>query len=153
MILTIWTSINKMEVYTDGCSNKNGSGWAVVCPERKIIVRGDLPGVTNQQAELSAVIQAVYFFGIGIKILTDSKYVIGCFTEWYQRWLKNGWINAKNKPIKNQKLIKLGLDLGANLIKYTHVYGHSENTYNDMADYYSKNSQLRSEHIGWILII
>jgi len=140
-----------MEIYTDGCCNKSGSGWAVICPERKTIIRGDLVGATNQQAELSAIIQAVYLFGTNIKVITDSKYAIGCFTEWYPRWLRNGWINAKNKPVENRKLIELGLNMGTNNVEYTHIHGHSGNVYNDMADYYSKNSQL--EHKDWKLIL
>lgn len=141
-----------MKVYTDGCCNKNGSGWAVICPERKTIVRGDLPGATNQQAELSAILQAIHYFGKDISLVTDSKYAIGCFTEWYPRWLRNGWINAQRKPVENRNLIELGLQLGASSLSYTHVAGHSGDVYNDMADYYSKNSQLRRDHTGWNLV-
>jgi len=142
-----------MQVWTDGCCNKNGSGWAVIAPSMKIIFRGDVPGYTNQQAELAAIIQAVYKFGRGITIITDSKYAIGCFTEWYPNWLRNGWKNAKGKPVENQNLIEIGLQLGANTCTFHHVNSHSGNYYNDMADYYAKNSQLSPEHQGWTLIV
>src|SRR3990167_1578238 len=120
-----------MKVYTDGCKNKNGSGWAVICPERKQILRGNLNGATNQQAELGAIIQALHYYGSTIEIFTDSKYAIGCFTEWYPRWLQNGWKNSQNKPVENQPLITVGLQKGANLVKYTHIRGHSGDQFNE----------------------
>lgn len=146
------TTMQPLTIWADGCCNKNGSGWAVICPERRTIARGEISGATNQQAELSAVIQAVHLFGSDIVVVTDSKYTIGCFSEWWQRWLKNGWKNAQGKPVENQPLIQLGLQLGAARVSYRHVKGHSGDLYNEMADYYSKNSQMRSTERGWTLI-
>jgi ribonuclease HI len=137
----------KMQVWTDGCCNKNGSGWAVIVPSLKIIFRGDLPGATNQQAELSAIIQAVYKFGTQLHIITDSKYAIGCFSEWYPNWLNNGWKKVVNRP-----LIEVGLQLGVHNCTFQHVKGHSGDYYNDMADYYSKHSQLKIDHKDWKII-
>jgi ribonuclease HI len=141
-----------MEVWTDGCCNKKGSGWAVIVPSCKMIFRGQIDGATNQQAELSAIIQAVHFLKQRIHIITDSKYAIGCFTEWYVNWLNNGWKNAKGKPIENQSLIMLGLQMGIHNCTFQHVAGHSKNYYNDMADYYCKNNQLKPEHQDWRFI-
>jgi ribonuclease HI len=141
-----------MEVYTDGASNKKGSGWAVVAPQKQAIFRGDLSfGATNQQAELGAIVQAIHNLGQEITIYTDSQYSIGCFTKWWQNWMKNGWKNSQRKPVKNEQLIKLGLSLGANKVKYIHVNGHSGDRYNDMADYYAKNDQLKLDHSTWTL--
>lgn len=142
----------QLSVWVDGCCNKNGSGWAVIIPSQKIIYRGDVPGFTNQKAELSAVIQAVHRFGHNLHIITDSRYVMGCFTEWYHRWLRNGWRNANGKSVENKQLIDLGLQLGVQRATFEHVDGHSGNIYNDMADYYSKHKYLKSEHIEWTLI-
>lgn len=141
-----------MQVYTDGCCNKALSGWAVVCPERKLILRGDLPkGTTNQQAELGAIIQSLYHLGKELCIYTDSKYCIGCFTQWLNNWQRNGWRNAKGNPVANKQLIELGVSLGANQVNYVHVRGHAGIQYNEMADYYCKNDTLRSDHIDWTL--
>jgi len=41
-----------------------------------------------------------------INIYTDSKYVIGCMTEWIGNWIKNDWKKSDGKEIKNLKLIK-----------------------------------------------
>ena len=141
-----------MKVYTDGCCNNNGSGWAVVCPELMSIIRGDIPGATNQQAELSAIVQAVHWLGPNIEIFTDSTYVIGCYTKWYQRWLTNGWVNSRGRPVENQQLISVGLSKNAHTARYTHVKGHSGDVYNDMADYYTKHLQLSPNHPGWNLM-
>jgi len=59
--------------------------------------------LTNQKAELSAIIQAVHRFGYNLHIITDSQYAMSCFTIWYQKWI------GSNRP-----LIELGLQLGAN---------------------------------------
>lgn len=110
---------------------------------------------TNQQAELSAVIQALYRFGTNIVIHTDSKYTIGCFTEWLNNWQRNGWKNAKGKPVENQPLIRLGVQLGAPKARYEHVKGHSGDQYNEMADLYADFdiTELSPEHSGWYFIL
>ena len=144
--------MQRLEVWADGCCNSKNSGWAVIVPSHKIIFRGEFPGATNQKTELGAIIQAVYKFGQGLHINTDSKYAIGCFTEWYPNWLRNGWKNAKGKPVENRPLIELGLQLGVQNCTFQHVNGHSGNYYNEMADYYAKNNQLKIEHRDWTLI-
>lgn len=142
----------RLEVFSDGCSNKQGSGWSVIIPSQKKIYRGDIPGATNQQAELSAIVHAVHILGPNLNIGTDSQYAIGCFSKWYPNWLRNGWINAKNKPVENKELIVCGLQLGAGQCTYFHVSGHSGHMYNEMADYYAKHSQLHLNHADWVLL-
>ena len=142
--------MERIEIWTDGCCNKNGSGWAVICPTQKIILRGRLQGATNQQAELAAVVQGLHRFGDHTSIYTDSTYAIGCFRDWHKNWERNGWRNAAGKSVENQPLIKLGLKLGANSAQYTHVRSHSGNEYNEMADYYCKGGTL--VHSDWTLI-
>lgn len=144
--------MSRLTVWTDGCSNENTQGWAVICPERKTILRGVLPGATNQQMELSAAVQALHYFGRDIQIITDSKYVIGCFSQWYKNWERNGWKNAKGAPVENQPLIKLGLQLGADQALCQHVYGHSGNLNNELADYYCKGNPRKAEHSDWVIV-
>ena len=72
---------------------------------------------TSQRAELTALIMALEaaierrgelytnpWFSLVIR--TDSKYVIGCLTDWLAKWKENGWINARGYPVSNQDLIK-----------------------------------------------
>ena len=143
-----------LHVWTDGSANSGGSGWSVICPSRRLIVKGRLNNGTNQQAELSGVIQAVHQFGHNIVIHTDSKYAIGCFTEWLANWQRNGWKNAKKKPVENQPFIKLGVSLNAHMAKYEHIKGHSGDMFNEMADYYADAQiiTLSPMHSGWQII-
>jgi ribonuclease HI len=142
--------MERIFVWTDGCCNKEGSGWAVICPSQKLILRGKFPGATNQQTELAGVIQAVNRFGSYLTIHTDSMYAIGCFRDWFENWQRNGWKNAKGKPVENQPLIRLGLQLGADKAIFQHVKGHSGEIYNEMADYYCKGGPLKDS--GWTLL-
>ena len=142
--------MERLAIWTDGCCNKNGSGWAVICPNQRLVLRGKFPGATNQQAELAGIVQGLNRFGSNLVVYTDSAYSIGCFSKWHENWVRNGWKNAKGKPVENQPLIKLGLQLGASSALYRHVDGHSGDLYNDMADYYCKGGPLKEE--GWTLI-
>ncbi|KAI0439237.1 ribonuclease H-like domain-containing protein [Xylaria telfairii] len=39
-------------------------------------------------------------------VKSDSDYLVQSMTEWINKWLTNGFTNAKSKPIQNQDLIK-----------------------------------------------
>ena len=82
----------------------------------------DNPTPTNQRAEITAVIIALehalekYYALDGnpyldVKIYTDSKYVIGCMTEWIHKWLRNDWTNAAGYEVANRDLIHEASDL------------------------------------------
>ena len=80
------------------------------------------PTPTNQSAELTAVIQALHLALakhrtldrsplMQVTIKTDSKYALGCLTQWKDKWIENGWLNAKGKDVTNKNLIKRALNL------------------------------------------
>jgi len=122
-----------MEIYIDGGCRGNGqpgaigaaaavfknkfgrsNGWVRALPRQ--------PPPTNQRAEIAAVIlaleQALEKFEeldtnpyLDIKIYSDSKYVIGCMTNWIYRWTRNGWINAAGNEVANRDLIEEASDL------------------------------------------
>lgn len=98
-------------------------------------------GGTNQTAELKALIVALYFckennIGGIVKVISDSKYVIGCATQWLDSWRAKGYQN-KTRDLKNRDLIiildKLIQSLGAELTM-EHVKGHSGETGNERVD-------------------
>lgn len=62
---------------------------------------------TNQRAELTAILRALDIAPIhrDVTIYTDSKYSIDCVTNWYKNWERNGWVNAKGKPVENKDLV------------------------------------------------
>lgn len=138
-------SDNKIIVYTDGsCVNKvGGFGYVIVKDDKSIPVSGKVPSypTTNQVAELYAIYSTLYHLykddavNHGLVIYTDSKYSIGCLTEWHYTWRKNGWINSKGESVANQKLIKAILDISKDInIEYRHVRAHRGHFYNEWAD-------------------
>ena len=82
-----------------------------------------------------------------IMIFSDSAYIINCFKQnWYQKWLSNGWINSKRKPVENkdlwQQILSYHFHLGDH-VNYFKVAGHSgipENMEADRLAVYGKNS-------------
>jgi ribonuclease HI len=64
---------------------------------------------TNNRAELLAILYTIHYIrtlekGVYV-ILTDSKYSIGCITEWYPNWIIKGITDKCNMD-----LIKLAYD-------------------------------------------
>ncbi|TVY13489.1 Ribonuclease H [Lachnellula arida] len=128
-----------MRIYVDGGCRGNGKPGSIGAASavfkyragRKRAWTTDLPESplpTNQRAEITAIIlaleQALLKYGriqsnprqgiprLDVKIYSDSKYAIGCMTEWISKWRDNGWKNAAGKPVANRDLIMMasGLD-------------------------------------------
>ena len=98
---------------------------------------------TNQRAELTAIIKALEIIDSdrNVLVITDSKYAMKGLTEWMKNWKKNGWKNAKNKPVENKDLwVKLDnlLETSENekrrTVKFEWVKGHSKDKGNTEAD-------------------
>lgn len=75
------------------------------------------PPSTNQRAEITAIIltleQALEKLEeldtnpyLDVKIYSDSRYAIGCITNWIYKWTRNGWINAAGNEVANRDLIQ-----------------------------------------------
>lgn len=134
--------------YTDGScvDHTGGYGYIIIHNNKEIPISGKVPTypTTNQVAELYAIYSLLHYLvqnhkndliENGLTIYTDSKYSIGCLTEWYASWLKNGWMNSKGDPVANKQLIQeiLNLSVGLN-IEYKHVKAHNGDKYNELAD-------------------
>ena len=136
----------EITIYTDGaCSGNPGlGGWGVVAiiPDKEpIYLKGGLDNTTNNQMELTAVIEGLRYFKEYQKILiiTDSKYVINGIETWIKNWKKNGWKTASKKPVKNQELWqKLDKEILKHSIKWEWVKGHAGNENNEKADYLAR---------------
>lgn len=141
----------KRTIYTDGsCVEKiGGYGFLVVRDDGYTEpFCGKVPAYpcTNQVAELYAILKAVthfsdmYPYSSGLDLYTDSKYSIGCLTEWWPNWNKNGWRNAKGEVVANKGLIQDILKVLTLLknrgcvVNFYHVFGHSGDKYNEMCD-------------------
>src|SRR3990167_8221602 len=136
MILLYFTKLyNKMttlNIYTDGsCINGKGGYGFVIHTEFQLKpwlnshptdykYSGYVPiePSTNNIAELYAIWKALhelqYIDPVNqinkYIIYSDSNYAIKCLTEWYHKWMKNGWKNANGKPVKNETLIRIILE-------------------------------------------
>jgi len=46
------------------------------------------------------------------RIYSDSKYAVGCMTEWIYKWIQNDWTNSAGNEVANRDLIERasGLD-------------------------------------------
>jgi ribonuclease HI len=53
-----------------------------------------------------------------VVILTDSKYLRRCITEWLPKWRSNGWKNTRGQPIEDA-------DLWIHIVKLIDNAGHT----------------------------
>lgn len=134
-----------IEVYTDGSSQKNQSGWGYVIVVDGISVKEDSEikdsSWTNQQMELTAAIKACewleeHFKDEEIVVYSDSAYLVNCYKDkWWENWIRNGWINTKKQPVANKelwsKLISYFMETNFTFEK---VKGHSGLEMNERAD-------------------
>ena len=117
---------------------------------------------SNQRAEIQAAesaIQIAFREGIvGLRIHTDSKYVLHAITKnWIAKWKGNGWLNAKGKPVANQgdwisldcQIVKFKSRGG--ILEWKYVRAHSGNTGNDHADRLAKWAADATYHFSQFL--
>ncbi len=127
-------------VYTDGACLRNPGpgGWAwAESPAR--FASGFDPSTTNQRMELLAVIRALEANEGGLKIVSDSTYVVNCFKQrWWAGWRAKGWRNSKGEPVANQDLwrplIEQVVDERGGEVELAWVKGHSGHPMNDLVD-------------------
>jgi ribonuclease HI len=128
-----------IEVYTDGaCSGNPGpGGWAwAVAPGGEPRGAGGEARTTNQRMEVRAVLEALRALPGQLTIVSDSTYVVNCFRdEWWVRWKRNGWRNAKKEPVANTDLWKPLIELyEVRRPAFRWVKGHSGDVMNDLVD-------------------
>lgn len=137
--------LTKMKVFTDGScrgpQDQRRAGAGVWIPETRQAFASNVPGTqTNNRAELCAIVLALMAVEGPLEIYSDSSYSIKCVTEWYLKWKKNGWRNAKGQPVENQEIIRAILsEMEGRKVKFVHVRGHQksdsyEALNNQMAD-------------------
>jgi ribonuclease HI len=146
-----------MEIYVDGGCRRNGSSNAIGAAAA---VRKERSGrywhrqerltgfttATNQRAEITAIIIGLEMVlekfaeldsnpHLNITVHSDSRYAVGCMTEWIYKWTRNGWTNSRGEPVANQDLIERASALDdevAELGNINYVWiPRSENTHAD----------------------
>ena len=127
-------------IYTDGsCIDKVGGYGFTTTNGQEFKGRVPYNPATNQISELYAIYKAIMYCNNknvkDLTIYTDSKYSIGCLSQWYFNWVKNGWKNSKGEPVKNKELIKSIISVSSKInITYYHVKAHNGDKYNEIAD-------------------
>jgi ribonuclease HI len=129
-------------VYTDGAcrGNPGPGGWAWAVPGGRYASGAD-PHTTNQRMEITAALEALQALtpeARAIEVVSDSTYVVKCFTDgWWRGWERRNWKNSQNKPVANrdlwEPLIALALSPDAD-VSFRWVKGHSGDHWNDRAD-------------------
>ncbi|MCT4552724.1 MAG: ribonuclease HI [Alphaproteobacteria bacterium] len=135
------TKGTKIKIYTDGaCSGNPGiGGWGAILiyGNKEKEISGGNPETTNNQMELTAVIEALKILkkDCQIELYTDSKYVMDGITKWIHNWQKNNWKTAAKKPVKNKELWQdLVKETSKHEINWNWIKGHNGDKYNEIAD-------------------
>lgn len=136
-------------IFTDGASqgNPGSGGWGAVISVteesadtgRVMELGGHLKETTNNQAELTAVIESLAWAkentAQAITVYTDSSYLIQGITNWRYNWQKNGWTTRQGDPVKNKELWQELITTQKNIdVTYEHVEGHAGIPANERAD-------------------
>ena len=115
-------------------------GVVLMFGEHKKELKKSFRGVTNNQMEMQAVIEALKVFkrkDMPVIIHSDSALVVNCInSKWYVNWRKKGWRKSDKKPVENKKLWEELLELYESFddIDFVKVKGHSGDEYNVRAD-------------------
>ena len=134
---------DRLIVYTDGAcrGNPGRGGWAWAVPDGPYASGAD-PQTTNQRMEITAVLEALRALlpeaAGGIDVVSDSTYVVKCFTDgWWRGWLRRDWKNSQNKPVANRDLWEPLIELAVSSdvdVRFRWVKGHSGDRWNDRVD-------------------
>jgi ribonuclease HI len=126
-------------VYTDGAclGNPGPGGWAWAVPGGAHASGAD-PQTTNQRMEIRAALEALDALPGPLEVVSDSKYVVQCFTDrWYAKWEANGWKTSNRTPVLNQDLWRPLVDAfheREGELTFRWVKGHSGDAMNDVVD-------------------
>lgn len=135
-------------VWCDGAASKNGQkdaiggyGWVAKVNNEFYCSGGQSIGVTNQQMELMAAIDALKWCDENsddkfIIVVTDSAYLYRCWVEgWWKNWETNGWKNSSKQPVANKELWEQLIPyFRHSMVMFEKVKGHQDNMGNQYAD-------------------
>lgn len=134
--------MKKVVLYTDGaCSGNPGvGGWGAVLmfkgAEKRI--SGAEEATTNNRMEMTAVIEGLKCLKepCEVEVYSDSAYTVNAFQNgWIYGWEQNGFKKADNKPVLNEDLWRVLLELTrVHKVKFIKVKGHADNEYNNLCD-------------------
>ncbi|KAK2812598.1 hypothetical protein FQN50_001242 [Emmonsiellopsis sp. PD_5] len=119
--------VYRMEIHVDGGCRRNGYSDAIGAAAAvrelrwgsKYFSRTQRLSYkpTNQRAEITAIILGIQmaldaydeldsYPRLDVTIYSDSRYAVGCMTDWVYKWSNNGWVNSRNVRVSNKNLIQ-----------------------------------------------
>lgn len=140
-------------VFTDGSSTGRwgvgGWAWAVAGEDDQPTGQegsGGHPWTTNQQMELLAAHQALLALPGLLLIVSDSQYVVRCFTEeWWRGWERKEWRKVSNVDLWQAFLADWHQRAGE--VRFAWVPGHSKHPMNDHVDALAKAAKSAVEPV------
>lgn len=147
--------MKSVKIYTDGScfqqassTGKGGYGTVLIFDEQEIELSGYEGETTNNRMEIFAAIAGLEYLKEphDVELYSDSAYLVECFKQrWYERWIRNGWLNSAGKPVANKDLwIRLMSSFKGHKIQFIKVKGHSDNEYNNKCDEIARNAVMRN---------
>lgn len=141
-------------LYIDGSCRNNGQKnaiagvgvWIGYCHPLNLSKRVDPKyPQTNNTAEIMAAKEACDIAKImGYKkvcMITDSQFLIQCYTKYLPFWSTNGWKTQKGQKVRNKGPLKALQASAQGLhIRFMHVKAHSSNIGNCNADKLAKEA-------------
>lgn len=146
----------QVTIYTDGACDPNPGigGWAAILlfgSAKKEITGGAMES-TNNRMEMTAVIEGLRTLKepCAVTLITDSEYVKNAFTQgWLDNWQKRGWKTSDKKPVKNQDLWQVMLELAKpHQITWKWVKGHATDELNNRCDELAVEARLKIKRDG-----
>jgi len=120
--------------------NPGPGGWGAILIYKDVQkeISGNKKDTTNNQMELTAVIEALKMlkFPCEVTLYSDSSYTINGFKQgWIYNWKKNGWKTSDKKDVKNRELWEELYNLTTmHKVEFIKVKGHSDNEFNNKCD-------------------
>jgi ribonuclease HI len=129
-------------LYTDGAclGNPGPGGWGalLLMGDARKELSGGYKLTTNNRMEVLAAIEGLASLKrpCRVELYTDSKYLRDAVEKnWLKSWLRNGWLTAAKKPVKNQDLWeRLLVLLSTHKVTLHWVPGHSGHPHNERCD-------------------
>ncbi len=137
------TTLPRYELFTDGaCSGNPGpGGWAYILRRvesgEEEVQYGGLPSTTNNQMELTSVIEGLQALTTPghVDLYSDSQYVVKGLSEWLDNWKAKGWKGSNRRPVKNKALWQTLDDLRKiHRLDCHWIKGHNEHHENERCD-------------------
>ena len=120
-----------------------GWGYLIRLADGRVIEQGGHhPATTNNRMEMTAALELLRALeGLelpaeGLRIKTDSRYLLDGLTRWLPGWKRRGWVRADGGPVQNRDLWELLEQAAAALpvVSFVWVKGHNGDPDNEAAD-------------------